>query len=303
MELRNSGFGIALVVVFTMLAPLSDGLAKLALETTPLLPLLLARYGVQAVLLGAILMIRDKPLEWPHTAHLALGLRGMLTLLAMLGMFVALRHLPLADTIAIAYVFPFLMLILARQFLHETVTRAQIFACVFGFIGVLMIAQPSFLNVGVYALLPLGVAGVFAVFQILTRMLSRAYDPIALGFWSGLPALVIVLMWAALWPEYFDLSNWPLLVVIGIIGALSNLVLTAASHMTASARLAPYFYLELPFSVLIGYWIFADIPNLYAALGIVIIILSGLATTFWAHSKGGHAPKRPDKNPSITSGK
>jgi drug/metabolite transporter (DMT)-like permease len=73
-------------------------------------------------------------------------------------MFAALRHLPLADAIAIAFVMPFLLLLLGRTVLGETVGPRRLAACAVGFAGTLLVIQPSFAAVGWAALLPLGVA-------------------------------------------------------------------------------------------------------------------------------------------------
>jgi len=95
-------------------------------------------------------------------------------------MFSALRYLPLADALAIAFVMPFIMLILGHFFMGEEVGRQRMAACAVGFVGTLLVIQPNFVDVGAAALLPLGVAVVFALFMMVTRRVARALDPIRL---------------------------------------------------------------------------------------------------------------------------
>jgi hypothetical protein len=70
-------------------------------------------------------------------------------------MFASLRYLPLADAVAIAFVMPFIMLLLGWFYLGEEVGPRRFGACIVGFIGTLMVVQPSFAEVGWPALLPL----------------------------------------------------------------------------------------------------------------------------------------------------
>jgi drug/metabolite transporter (DMT)-like permease len=70
-------------------------------------------------------------------------------------MFASLRYLPLADAVAIAFVMPFIMLLLGWFYLGEEVGPRRLGACAVGFIGTLMVVQPSFAEVGWPALLPL----------------------------------------------------------------------------------------------------------------------------------------------------
>ena len=63
-------------------------------------------------------------------------------------MFLSLRFLPLADAVAIAFVMPFIMLLLGKFVLDEEVGSRRLIACVVGFIGTLLVMQPSFAEVG-----------------------------------------------------------------------------------------------------------------------------------------------------------
>jgi drug/metabolite transporter (DMT)-like permease len=157
--------GIALMLGFCALAPLGDSIAKLLGQSVPLLQLLLIRFAIQAVLL--------LPLAWrsrgglrmtPRVLRLTL-LRTLLHVLGVGAMFSALRFLPVADAVAIVFVMPFILLLLARLVLGEDVGPRRLMACVVGFAGTLLVIQPSLEEVGPPALLPLLVALFFALFM------------------------------------------------------------------------------------------------------------------------------------------
>jgi len=82
------------------------------------------------------------------------------------------------------------MLILGHFVLHETVGAHRIGACAVGFCGTLLVIQPNFAAVGWPALLPLGVAVIFALFMLVTRQIAKQVDAVHLQAVSGIPAIV-----------------------------------------------------------------------------------------------------------------
>ena len=274
--------GILLMLGFCILAPLGDSIAKILGGTIPLLQLLLVRFGMQAALL---------PFTW-RAATIAdariLRLTLWRTLLHIVGigaMFTALRFLPLADAIAIAFVMPFIMLLLGKYVLGEVVGARRLAACVVGFVGTLMVVQPSFAAVGSPALLPLLVAVVFALFMMVTRQIARDVDPIALQAISGgMASVILLLVFAGAAAGGSDLAAlvWPtvtealLLLAVGVLGTAGHLLMTWSLRFAPAATLAPMQYLEIPFATLIGWLIFRDLPNGLAAAGIAVTMAAGL---------------------------
>ncbi len=191
----------------------------------------------------------------------------------------ALRYLPLADAVAIAFVMPFIMLLLGRFVLGETVGPARLGACAVGFLGTLMVIQPSFAEVGAPALLPLAVAVLFALFMLVTRHIAREADPVTLQAASGAMASLVLLPLAALWPGSLagiSASHWMILLALSVLGTLAHLLMVWSLRYAPSATLAPMQYLEIPFATLLGWLVFGDLPNGLAAAGIAVTIASGL---------------------------
>ena len=150
--------GILLMLAFCVLAPLGDSIAKLLGETIALGILIVIRFGVQAVLLMPIVLWQRMTLRLPASLMRWTFLRTVLHIAGIGMMFSALRFLPLADALAIAFVMPFIMLLLGYFLMNEVVGPHRISACAVGFVGTLMVIQPNFVEVGYPALLPLGVA-------------------------------------------------------------------------------------------------------------------------------------------------
>jgi drug/metabolite transporter (DMT)-like permease len=283
--------GILLMLGFCVLIPFSDALAKLLGEDFPLLQLILVRFIAQTALLLPFAMARGAVI-FPSVRVVRLAtLRTLLQISGIGMMFTALRYLPLADAVAIAFVMPFIMLLLGKFVLDEEVGPRRLGACVVGFVGTLMVMQPSFVAVGWPALLPLGVAVIFAFFMLVTRQVAKEIDPIALQGLTGLiglPVLVPLLLLPAIggeppltgWIAPGDMTAVWLLVALGITGSLGHLLMTWSLRFAPSATLAPMQYLEIPMATLVGFLIFSEFPNGLALIGIGVTIAAGLYIVF-----------------------
>ena len=277
--------GVGLMLGFCIVAPMGDAMAKILGQSVPLGVLLFVRFAVQAIVLIPLVLLTGR--HWKMRGRL-LRLTALRTALHIVGigaMFSALQYLPLADAVAIAFVMPFLMLLLGKYVLGEEVGPRRIYACIVGFIGTLLVIQPSFANVGLPALLPLVVAVVFSLFMLVTRQIAKETDPIGLQAVSGVMAVVFMapLLWLARDSGFAPLelirpnsTEWSMLIAIGLLGTFAHLLMTWSLRYAPSATLAPMQYLEIPFATIIGWLVFRDLPNGLAALGILVTISAGL---------------------------
>jgi drug/metabolite transporter (DMT)-like permease len=275
--------GILLMLGFCVLAPLGDAMAKVLGADMSVGFLVLVRFTVQAALLLPLVWLLKYPM--PQGARL-IRLTAIRTVLHIAGitlMFSSLQYLELADAIAIAFVMPFIMLLLGKVYLNEDVGPHRLAACAVGFVGTLLVVQPNFVQVGLPALLPVGVAVVFALFMLVTRAIAKDVDPIGLQALSGVMAVPAVGLAMILFPETPLLAiksipdnAWLLLAILGCMGTVAHLLMTWSLRFAPSTTLAPMQYLEIPIGTVIGYWIFHDLPNGLAAVGICITIVAGL---------------------------
>ena len=277
--------GIFLMLGFCVVAPMGDAVAKILGQSIPLGQLLLVRFAVQAIIL--IPMVWASKLVWRMNGWV-LKLAFLRTVLHIFGigaMFTALQYLPLADAVAIAFVMPFIMLLLGKYILGEDVGARRLIACIVGFIGTLLVVQPSFADVGWPALLPMVVGVNFSFFMLITRKIAKETNPIGLQAVSGVMAVGIMVPALAITagmgidaltliaPTGFE---WSMLGAIGVLGTLAHLLMTWSLRYAPSATLAPMQYLEIPIATVIGFWVFKDLPNGLAAVGIAITIAAGV---------------------------
>ncbi|MDJ0628699.1 MAG: DMT family transporter [Rhodobacter sp.] len=277
--------GILLMLGFCILAPMGDSIAKLLGGTIPVLQLVAIRFAIQAGVLVPMIWLSARTLAMPPRLLALTALRTVLHILGIGAMFLSLRYLPLADAVAIAFVMPFIMLLLGRFVLGEEVGPRRLGACIVGFAGTLMVVQPSFAAVGLPALLPVVVALVFALFMLVTRQIAKAADPIALQAVSGIMATGILFpllalggatTWPGLAPVLPGPVDWILLAALGLLGTVAHLLMTWSLRFAPAATLAPMQYLEIPVATVIGWLVFRDFPNDLALAGIVLTVAAGL---------------------------
>ena len=275
--------GILLMLGFCVLAPLGDAIAKLLGGHVSLGLLIFVRFAVQAVILVPIVIWSGKGLRLPSGIFKLTLLRTVIHITGISLMFSALRYLPLADALAIAFVMPFIMLLLGHYILGEEVGRQRMAACAVGFIGTMLVIQPNFAEVGLPALFPLGVAVVFALFMLVTRKIAKQIDPITLQAISGLQASAVLLPALLMFHDYAgfevvmpDAKTLWLLALLGILGTVAHLAMTGSLRFAPTSTLAPMQYLEIPFGTIIGWLVFRDLPNGLAAVGICITVGAGL---------------------------
>ena len=278
--------GLLFVFAFCLLAPLGDALVKVVGFGAPLMMLMLSRFVFQALSLVPLALVLQRGFPTDRRVFGLICLRSLFHIVGIGMMFISLRLLPLADAIAIVFVFPFILLFLGKFLLGETVGRDRIIACVMGFGGCLLVIKPSFAEVGLFALLPIAVAFAFSIFMLITRSIAKECDPISLQATSGTVSMaMLLLVWLlagsdapndlAITLPATERISW-LLFAIGALGTAGHLCMTIALRFAPSATLAPLQYIEIPIATFLGWLFFRELPDGLAAVGIMITIGAGV---------------------------
>jgi len=255
-----------------------------------MLKLLTARYAVPQLmwarflfgLIAAAIAIRVVTGRFPWRSHAPVlqAVRSLLLAACNLLFSTALAHLPLTDCTAIGFASPLFTVALAAVWLRERVGPRRWLGVAIGFVGVLIALRPPFLTGGTpmhwAALLPLGTAAMFAVYQILTRKLATIDDPrttiLHTNFAGALVASAFQpMVWVA--PSGAD---WAMLIALGLLGAVGHGLLVLAYARAPASLLAPMSYTQLIWAALAGVLVFADWPDGMTLVGAVVIALGGV---------------------------
>lgn len=281
--------GIGLMLGFCFIAPVLDVFAKLAAAEIPIAQITTIRFAGQAVFMFIIMLILKRPIAVPLKLLLPLFYRAICLITATYCFFFAIKTMPIADAVAIVFIEPFILLLIGKIVLKESVGMRRLTACAIGFVGVILVIKPSFMNFGFVALYPLGTAISFALYIISTRNLSQYLDPITIQSHTALFGTLICV------PILFvgDLTNtpnletvlpknifWIWLLGVAVFGTVSHLFISYALKFASSTVLAPLHYLEIVSAVFFGFLVFGDIPDLTAFFGMIIIVSSGVYIFF-----------------------
>jgi len=278
--------GIVLMLAFCVIAPLLDVAAKLAAEAgIPVGQVTAARFVVQTALMLPVMLWMGLALRLSLRGFGFTALRALFLLVSTYAFVSGIQVMPIADALAIVFVEPFILLILGSFLFGDQVGPRRIAACAVGFLGALLVIQPSLAAFGLVALWPLATAVLFACYMLVTRAISTWMHPVTMQFhtsWTGLLFCLPVMLLAdgsgitsldPIWPTGW---NWLWLFGVGFWAAVSHMAMTYALKYAPSATLAPLHYTEIVTAVILGYLIFDDFPNALTWAGIAVIVASGL---------------------------
>ncbi len=214
-------------------------------------------------------------------------LRGLVGVASMSLGFFALTRLPLPEATAIGYASPLIIVILSAVLLHERVHVFRWTTVLVGLVGVVIILWPRLTlvsgdtpmgdaeTIGALAALAAAFLSAFAMLQVRALVQTERTEAIVTYFFitaSVLSLLTIPFGWV--WPTPEQAA---LLIGAGIFGGIGQLLLTSCYRHADMSVIAPFEYVSLILTILIGFVIFADIPTLTMLLGAVVIVGSGIA--------------------------
>lgn len=204
--------------------------------------------------------------------------RSLCLVCASLFLGLALQRMPLAETTAIIFLAPMLVVLVAGRLLGEQVGVLGWVAAIGGFAGVLLIVRPgSGLDLTGVAC-ALGMVAALAGYQLLSRLLARTEQTIALLFYSTLAG---VICFGLVLPWYWEGQAPPpwqvfLFISMGISGGLGHFLYTAAYRHASASLLAPITYLQLLFAVFLSWMVFDHVPDSITILGMFVVAACGV---------------------------
>ena len=269
--------GALLVVIAVGIFAVMDTIAKYLARSYPVPGIMWVRYMANLLILLAFLAARGE-LKRVRTARPGLQmLRGLLLAGAGFLYFTSLTVLPIAEAAAIGFVMPLFLALLAVPMLGERMDSARMTAVLIGLAGALVIVRPGASVFTPYALLPVGMAVCNALYQILTRKVAGVEHPYTSVVWGAIVGAVLFsfsLPFA--WVTPTDPWHWALLGIIGLLASVGHFTLIRAYDYASATGLAPFFYTQLVWVMLLGWLVFDDFPDGWSLLGMGIIVASGI---------------------------
>ncbi len=221
--------------------------------------------------------------------------RGLLGTLSMGLGFAGLGYLPLPEVTAIGYAAPILVVIFAAMFLGEDVRLFRLTSVALGLTGVLIVLSPRLTVLSgeaashreaFGAMLVLGSAIFAALAQVFVRKLVMTENTSAIVFWFSMTATLLSLVtlpfgWVI--PTGFETA---ILICAGLLGGVGQILLTSAYREADASLVAPFDYASMLFALLIGYFVFAEVPTSTTISGAALVIAAGIVI-IWRERKLG----------------
>ena len=202
--------------------------------------------------------------------------RALLPLLASAAVLLGLRFMSLADATAISFASPLFVVALSAPILRERVGTAAWVGVGLGFLGVLIVVRPGIGSIAWAALLPLANALLFALYQVLTRLASRADPPATTLAWTILTGFLLTTPLLPLGWSNGTLAGWFLLILSGLLFGAGNLLLIRAFAAAPASILTPFTYTQMLAAVLFSMVVLGDLPDPWTLAGTALIVLAGL---------------------------
>lgn len=237
--------------------------------------------------------------------------RGALSVGGMYSNFAALQRLPLADATAISFASPLITVALAAIVLKERVRIYRWTAVFVGFIGVIVMLIPhldvsQYFTIGAMTVATIGslLALLAACFNagtvIQTRRLTQSEATSSIVFYFSLMtalAGLVSLPFAWHTPTGFELL---LLVSCGLFGGIGHIFLTESYRYAPASVIAPFDYSSMLWALLLGYWLFGELPTVLVYVGACIVAAAGLFVIWRERELGrqraaeAQEPRRPE---------
>ena len=263
---------IPLIILSVFFSALMSVLIKLAQQEINVFTAAFLRFFFGILILTPI-FIKTK-LNVFKTSQLKIHfLRVIINYPSMLLFFYGINFVSIEKANSLTFVVPFIATILAIIFLKEKIYGYRIFALLLGFIGMLIIIRPGFIeiSIGVYMILTSSI--LWAIMIIITKKLSKDDSSITILSYQYLLMFVISFVFAIF--NWKSPSNETIfyLFLAGFSGTIFHLTLYQAYKLVDVSLVQPYSFLVLVFASILGYFVFGEIPDIYTWIGTGIIFI------------------------------
>lgn len=280
--------GILFMCLASSLFPLMNGIAKLMSQTYSSEQVVWARTLSHLLIVLALLLPRY---GWRilRTRRPRVQLaRSCMLIGSTFLFFTAIKVVPVAQAAAVSFVAPLIVVLLAGPMLGERITVGRVIAVVVGFAGVLVVIRPGADVFQPAALLIVGSATCYAVYQLLTRHVAGIDAPETSVVYSALVGSVLmsaVVPFAWRTPDGW--ADVALLASLGALGAAGHYCIARAMTYAPANFVSPFQYWQLVGSVIVGWLMFAEVPDAFVWLGAALVVGAGL----WVGLRGPAAAR------------
>jgi len=275
-SLSPTSKGILLALISTAMFVCVGVIVRTLSDTIDPFQILLFRQVVFITILMPTMVSNTQILLKPNKIGLHI-LRVSGAFIALYFGFLTVSNLPFADATALGFIQVLFVALISNIFLSEQINAARKFTIVVGFIGVMFIVRPTFIGASaVYILCGVIAALGAAIAVVCVRRVAQTEPRITLLAYQAIFVALLVLVPAMYTWQWPTLNEWMLLILVGVLSSVAQWIGISAYKLAEANVVANVEYVKIIYSLLIGYWLFAEQPDSYAIAGAVIIIISAI---------------------------
>ena len=287
--------GIGLMLLGMSTVPFLDVFAKLLSEDYSVMQVTWTRFFFHACWLIPIILWQQ--VKWKQVPE-SLGLqfvRGLMLTLATLFFFAAIKSNPIPNALTLLFISPLVVAVLSPAMLVERFDSFIGAGVVIGFLGVVVVLQPTGDEFKPSLLLAV-VSGIcYALYIIFTKKLTFKAPPVLTLFYSAAVGILIMLPLALFTWTPPDMRGVILGAAMGFFAAASHFMIIKAFEFASASELSPFNYFEIVGAISLSYIIFGYIPNFQAVIGLFIIMGSGLFVSWRVMKNNGNHTEDKEK--------
>ena len=293
---ENNSQGIILIMIAMSLFAMQDSLIKFIFEQSTLFEIFFGRYLIAALLLFAYIKFTKQVVSLKTYYPYLTFIRVLFHFTAFSTFFVSITYMPLATANALFFSCPFFVSIFAKFFLKEFIGIRRWSAIAFGFTGVLIVLNPNFSNFEYKNLLPVFSAFFYAASMTITKYTSDKDDVNTQLFYFYVIALILcIIIYFFMgegqfnnkdfdsstqfifreWFSNFDYT-WQYIVLMGILASIAFTCVFRAYSNYSTSITSIFEYSLIIWSIIIGYFLFDDIPTIRTIAGVIIVMSAGV---------------------------
>ena len=259
-----------------IMLPFMDAIAKYLSTELPFFQITWARYFFTVFLvLPLMLLFFKKELKWSENPKLQFY-RGLTLFFANICFFYSISVISMAKALTLAFVAPLITTVLSPFFLGEKVGFRRWSAVIVGFIGILVVIRPGLIEFNFASFAAVGTGCFYGVYLIITRKLHSTDSPLLTLLLTGVVGAIIgTFIVPMVWVNP-TLVQWSWLIIMGLFACLGHILLIYSLKYADASKLAPFGYIEIVPNIILGYYFFNDLLDLWSFIGLFIIISSGL---------------------------
>lgn len=198
--------------------------------------------------------------------------RSLCAAVAMICGFYAVGQLPLAEFTALTFTLPLFVVVLAVAMLKEEVRWRRWLATIVGFLGVLIMVRPGAAAFDPAALVALASVLGIALAVVILKKLPAGESHVTMLIYFCFTSIALSIGPALYFWQWPTVWQWLLLAAVGVLGVGSQAMIIRAYRVGEASFVAPFDYLKLILAGLIGFLIFAEVPDAWTALGALVIV-------------------------------